>query len=88
MAELPSPKKKNKQKKLRVNILLNNKEAPMHDTINTCGRYTQNSCVSLIVQMHLFLKPLRLRARVSLGAFGAHTPCGPAAAHIVSSGAL
>ena len=27
------------------------------------------------VVMHLFLKPLRLRARVSLGAFGAHTPC-------------
>ena len=32
--------------------------------------------------MHLFLKPLRLGARVSLGAFGAHTTCGPAAAHM------
>ena len=28
------------------------------------------------------MKPPRLRAQVSLGAFGAHTPCGPAAAHM------
>ena len=28
------------------------------------------------------MKPPRLRARVSLGALGAHTPCGPAAAQV------
>ena len=49
---------------------------------DTSGRYTQNSGVSFAVVMHLFLKPLRLRARVSIGTFGAHTPCGPAAAHV------
>ena len=31
--ELP----KNTKKKLRVNVVLNNKEAPMHDTTNTCS---------------------------------------------------
>ena len=31
-----STTQKHKKKKLRGNIVLNNKEAPMHDTTNTC----------------------------------------------------
>ena len=31
------PKKKKHTKKLRVNVVLNNKVDPMHDTTNTCS---------------------------------------------------
>ena len=47
---------------------------------DTSGRYTLLHCGDALV-----LKPLRLRAWVSLGAFGAHTPCGTAAAHMCPS---